>query len=197
MTVVPDRPSAAQPHLSSERFEAIAALALLDEVRLEFLGGRMCEKPVPDGEHDTIIAWLMRVCMQSRPELWFYAERGLKIEEYRRGRARPDGVLAPEGAFLGHDEWSLPDDAVMVVEVTSFDADADQRDRVEKPRAYAQAGIPVHLLIDRDTGETVVHSAPDGQRYEVVQRRPFGKPVELPEPVGFSLDTEPLSAWAR
>jgi hypothetical protein len=29
---------------------------------------------------------------------------------------------------------------------------------VEKPRAYAETGIPVHLLIDRGTHEVKVHS---------------------------------------
>lgn len=32
--------------------------------------------------------------------------------------------------------------AIMVVEVTSYDADTGLRDRVEKPRAYAETGTP-------------------------------------------------------
>ena len=85
----------------------------------------------------------------------------------------------------------------MVAEVTSFDSDTDRRDRVEKPRAYAETGIPVHLLIDRDSAEVLVHSRPDGVRYETVQTLPFGKTVRLPEPVGTSLDAEPLKNWVR
>lgn len=85
----------------------------------------------------------------------------------------------------------------MVAEVTSFDSDTDRRDRVEKPRAYAEAGIPVHLLIDRDSAEVVVHSGPDGVRYESVRILPFGRTVELPEPVGIVLDAEPLKNWVR
>ncbi|MFE5256272.1 hypothetical protein [Streptomyces coelicoflavus] len=42
-----------------------------------------------------------------------------------------------------------------------------------------------------------VHSRPDGGRYETVQTLPFGKEVALPEPVGISLDTEPLKNWVR
>lgn len=34
-------------------------------------------------------------------------------------------------------------------------------------------------------------------RYETVQTLPFGKEVVLPEPVGISLDTEPLKNWVR
>ncbi|MGX2996096.1 Uma2 family endonuclease [Streptomyces sp. JNUCC 64] len=84
----------------------------------------------------------------------------------------------------------------MTVEVTSpAHPDATRRDRIEKPRAYAETGIPVHLLIDRDTHEVKVHSLPDGVRYESVLTVPFGKTVPLPDPVGFDLDTEPLTGW--
>ena len=31
----------------------------------------------------------------------------------------------------------------MAVEITSYDSDTHKRDRIEKPRAYAEAGIPV------------------------------------------------------
>jgi Uma2 family endonuclease len=98
---------------------------------------------------------------------------------------------------VGHGEWADAEPVLMVAEVTSYDCDTDRRDRVEKPRAYAEAGIPVYLLIDRDSCEVTVHSEPDGVRYEKTQTVPFGKPIVLPEPVGVALDTEPLKNWVR
>lgn len=80
---------------------------------------------------------------------------------------------------------------------SSYDEDTDRRDRVEKPRAYAETGIPVYLLIDRDSCEVKVHSQPDGVRYEQVVTVPYGKTVTLPDPVGIELDTEPLKNWTR
>ncbi|SER50058.1 Putative restriction endonuclease [Streptomyces qinglanensis] len=47
-------------------------------------------------------------------------------------------------------EWADPAGVLMTVEVTSYDSDTDRRDRQEKPAAYAAAGIPVCLLVDRD-----------------------------------------------
>lgn len=85
----------------------------------------------------------------------------------------------------------------MVVEVTSYDSDTDGRDRREKPLAYARAGIPVYLLVDREVREVTVFSEPDGGRYEDVHIVPFGKDVELPDPVGITLHTEPLKDWVR
>lgn len=43
----------------------------------------------------------------------------------------------PDMSFKGHGEWSPPDGALMAVEVTSWDADAARRDRVDKPDARA------------------------------------------------------------
>lgn len=85
----------------------------------------------------------------------------------------------------------------MTVEVTAYDSDTDRRDRKEKPRAYAEARIPVHVLIDRDSCEVVVYSNPDGVRYEQILVVPFGKTVTLPGPVDITLDTEPLKNWVR
>ncbi|MFI7385165.1 Uma2 family endonuclease [Streptomyces sp. NPDC049813] len=194
MTSMEERSAVA---LEQDEFEQLArdAIRANESLRLEFIDGKLGVKAVPDGDHDTIIEWLTRLCMQADPGRWLYPERGLRVETYRRGNARPDGALAPSGLFAGQGEWASADGVVMVVEVTSNDADTNQRDRVEKPRAYAQTGIPVYLLIDRDSGEVKVHSQPDGVRYEQVVTVPFGKTVALPDPVGFELDTAPLRDW--
>jgi len=123
--------------------------------------------------------------------------RGLKVDEYRKGRARPDGVLAPRGHFAGVGEWADPDGVLMVVEVTSHDGDTGRRDRQDKPAAYAAAGIPVCLLVDRDTDTVVVQTNPHPERgcYQDVHRAPFGEEVTLADPVGITLDTETLKNY--
>ncbi|MFD8467493.1 Uma2 family endonuclease [Streptomyces cyaneofuscatus] len=193
MSVVEDRV------LTQDVFEDLARHAIRAEeaLRLEFVNGKLGVKAVPDGDHGRIIAWLTQICMQSDPSRWLFGEQGLRIESYRKGNARPDASLAPIDTFVGQGEWASPDDVLMVVEVTSYDEDTDRRDRVEKPRAYAETGIPVYLLIDRDSCEVKVHSQPDGVRYEQVVTVPYGKTVTLPDPVGIELDTEPLKTWTR
>ncbi|MFJ6574110.1 Uma2 family endonuclease [Streptomyces sp. NPDC091292] len=184
--------------LSQEQFEELAHLgARVDEsLRLEFINGRIGEKAVPDGVHGRIIVWLIQIC-SSLPGMWLFGDQGLRIETYRKSNARPDGVLAPIDHFIGAGEWASVDGVRMVVEVTSRDSDTHRRDRQDKPRAYAESGIPVFLLIDRDTHEVKVHSQPDGVRYETVVTVPFGKTVTLPDPVGIDLDTEPLKDWVH
>ncbi|ARH93115.1 MULTISPECIES: Uma2 family endonuclease [Streptomyces] len=185
--------------METEHFEEAARILTRLEkgARLEFIDGKIRSRAVPDGDHGRIIEWLTRICIQARPELWLYPDQGLKVQAYRGGRARPDGELAPSGAFVGQGEWADPEPVLMVVEVTSHDADTDQRDRVEKPRAYAETGIPLYLLIDRENCEVSVYSEPDGGRYETVHTVPYGKTLHLPDPVGITLETEPLKDWVN
>jgi Uma2 family endonuclease len=194
MTVMAERTS----QMSVEEFEAIASTAP-ETVTLEFINGRIGVKKVTDGDHNTIVTWLARRCMQSRPDLDLYHGQGLRVDAYRKGRARPDAVIAPEAHFAGHGEWAAPDGVLMVVEVTSYDSDTDRRDRHEKPAAYGQAGIPLYLLIDRDSCTVIVHSAPDRTvgGYRDVHTAKFGETVSVPDPVGIELDTEVLKNYVR
>lgn len=181
-----------------DEFDELARLAprAVEGIRLEFINGRLCVASGRDGSHARTVQWLVRSCLDARPELWLY-DQGLAIQADGAGRARPDGVLAVSGTFAGQGEWARLDGVLMVAEVTGCDAETDRRDRVEKPRAYAESGIPLYLLIDRDSAEVTVYSEPGGVRYENAHTLPFGKTVHLPEPAGFSLDTEPLKNWVR
>ncbi|MGI5138299.1 MULTISPECIES: Uma2 family endonuclease [unclassified Streptomyces] len=180
-------------------FERIAEFAAREDetVRFELIDGRIGLKKVTNGNHGEIIMWLIRQCMQSRPELNLNPTQGLQVEAYRKGRALPDAVLTPVGHFTGQGDWADPEGVLMAVEVTSYDSDTHNRDRVEKPRAYAEVGIPVYLLIDRDYLSVVVHSHPDPEDgYRVTHTVKFGEKVALPAPVGIDLDTEELKRWA-
>ncbi|WP_035850256.1 Uma2 family endonuclease [Kitasatospora azatica] len=184
-----------RPQMSAEEFEELAAHAP-ETVTLEFIDGKIGVKAVPDGDHGAIIMWLLRRCMQSRPELDLHIEQGLLVEAYRSGHARPDGVLAPIAHFAGQGEWADPDGVLMTVEITSYDPDTDRRDRVEKPAAYAAAGIPVYLLIDRDSCDTVIHSEPEGGKYRSIRSYDFGVEFVIPE-LGIPLETEILKSFVR
>lgn len=187
--------TAARPEMTVEEFEQIARTSP-ETVRLEYLNGKIEVQPVPDGNHDEIVMWLLEQCMEYRPELRLYPERGLKIEEYRGGRAKPDGVLAPRRHFVAAGEWAEPEGILMAVEVTSHDRDTRQRDHVDKAKGYAAAGIPVYLLIDRAAGGVTVFAEPEEAGYRSITARPFGTPIELPDPVGFTLESEELKEFS-
>ncbi|MGW9303452.1 Uma2 family endonuclease [Streptomyces cyaneofuscatus] len=187
---------APRAQLSVEEFEQLARSAP-ETVTLELVNGKLEVKPVPDGDHGTIFMWLLRQCMQHRPDLDLHPEQGLMVEAYREGRARPDGALAPRRHFAGQGEWAPTDGVLMAVEVTSHDRDTDRRDRNEKPLGYAAADIPVYLLIDRESGTLVVHSEPDKGRYRQQLSYDYGDTVVLPQPVNITLDTDELKDYAR
>ncbi|MER5560871.1 Uma2 family endonuclease [Streptomyces sp. NPDC002506] len=194
MTATTDR-----PHMLTEDFEAVARIAAreVEGMRLEFLDGIVRSKAMPDGDHGRIIQWLTRICLQYRPELWLHPGQGIKAQQYRAGRAIPDAALAPSEAFVGQGDWVDPEAVLMAVEVTSWESDTHRRDHVEKPRAYAETGIPVYLLIDRAKCEVSVYSQPNGSRYESVHIVPYGTDIALPDPVGITLRTEQLKDWVR
>ncbi|MFS8203361.1 Uma2 family endonuclease (plasmid) [Streptomyces sp. CWNU-52B] len=194
MTVMAERTS----QMSVEEFETIASAAP-ETVTLEFIDGRIGVKKVTDGDHDTIVSWLTKRCIQARPDLDVYHGRGLRVAAYRQGRAKPDAALTPEAHFAAYGEWADPEGTLMVVEVTSYDSDTDRRDRYEKPAAYGQAGIPLYLLIDRDSCTVTVHSDPDRTigGYRARHTAKVGETVSVPEPVGIELDTAILKNYVR
>ncbi|WP_446037531.1 Uma2 family endonuclease [Streptomyces sp. SID1143] len=188
--------TADHPQMPVEDFEELARTAP-ETVSLEFINGKLEVKPMPDGDHGAIVMWLLERCMRQRPDLRLYPEQGLKVGGYRKGRARPDGALAPEDHFVGQGEWADPDGVLMAVEVTSHDPDTDRRDRREKRDGYAAVGIPVYLLVDRDACTLTCYSEPEGGAYRNRKSHPYGATVELPDPVGIALETEKLKDYAH
>ncbi|MEV6946237.1 hypothetical protein AB0N07_30465 [Streptomyces sp. NPDC051172] len=49
--------------------------------------------------------------------------------------------------------------------------------------------------MDRDDRSVVVFDQPENGRYRHEEKLPFGAAVKLPEPVGITLDTEPLKKF--
>jgi Uma2 family endonuclease len=197
VTAVHDRPvQKAGSRITVEEFEELASGAP-EDVSLEFLFGKVGEKAVPDGDHGTIIVWFVRQFVLNKPELDVYTEQGMQVEAYRKGRARPDAVVVPRWHLAGQPEWADSEGVLMAVEITSFDDDTDQRDRVDKPRAYAETGIPVYLLVDREAKEFVVYSEPSGGRYATRRAVPIGERLALPAPVDILLDSDELKDRIR
>ncbi|MFD3379950.1 MULTISPECIES: Uma2 family endonuclease [unclassified Streptomyces] len=183
-------------HIEVEDFEELARRAP-EGVKLELIDGKLEVKPLPDNRHRAIVMWLIRLFLQLRPELALYPEQDLKIGTYRKGHASADGALAPLDHFIAQeDDWADPKGILMVVEVTSHDRDTNRRDRIDKVRGYAEAGIPIYLLIDRDNDTVVVYSGPKNGRYQQSPSYPYGTVVDLPAPVNITLETEKLKDYA-
>jgi Uma2 family endonuclease len=175
--------------------EGFLALDTPEGFRAELIEGEIVVTPPPDGDHEDYIGLIVnQVIRRSRTDMQFSGNKGLKL---RRGGECPKDHVVPDGTFApvelrlyrGADSWMPCDGVAMVMEVTST---KPQADREAKRRCYARAGIPLYLLVDRDTAQVTVFSEPKDDDYREHCARPFGKPVTLPEPFAFDLDTADL-----
>lgn len=112
----------------------------------------------------------------------------------------PDLVVMPAELIAAADpETSDPMDAseaLLIVEITS--KGNAREDRTKKYRAYARAGVPMYLLIDRfDTRgamATLFTEPNEDGTYKHSDPVPFGKPLVLPGPFDVSLATADFPA---
>ncbi|WP_314615742.1 Uma2 family endonuclease [Streptomyces stackebrandtii] len=105
-----------------------------------------------------------------------------------RDHVIPDGTFAPQARRLyrGAEPWMPCAGVAMVLEVTSSRPNAD---REVKRRCYARGGIPLYLLVDRDTSTVTLFTDAESGDYRELHAVPFGKTLSLPEPFGFDLET--------
>ncbi|MGW2177054.1 Uma2 family endonuclease [Streptomyces sp. NPDC001732] len=169
--------------------------------RVEIIGGVITVAPPPDGPHANALTTLM---------IPFLAA-GLHGEETR--------VLQGIGLWLpgGPEDYAISDLAIvdadldehlienncydpavfrLVLEVTSSNYNNDLRNKVA---AYAEAKIPVYVIVDRRHGRVHVLTEPMGGGYDSHQVYAPGQEVTLPESIGapVTLDVDELVRAGR
>lgn len=157
--------------------------------RVEIIQGRITVTPPPDGEHALTLLWV--------------------TEEYGR-QARTAGLRAPSGIGVwlpsGPQDYAIPDLSIvdadfrdarvekncfaphvfrMVLEVTSSNWADDLGPKVE---CYAQAGIPIYLVVDRRHDEVLLYADPREGAYRT--RTPYkrGTSVQVPKSLGIDME---------
>jgi Uma2 family endonuclease len=170
-----------------EAFDAIDA-SLPEGWRVELIEGEIHVVPPANGEHEEIVSEITGQFRDHRKDLARYTGIGLRLPGGSSGdRVIPDVAIAPKGSFADDQEYHAPTGVLLVAEITS--RSTGDSDRKGKLRGYARAGIPHYLLIDREAETATLFSEPEGEAYvrQVVVKL-SGK-LELPEPLGFVLDT--------
>ncbi|WSL78701.1 Uma2 family endonuclease [Kitasatospora sp. NBC_01266] len=190
-----EHPVEATPTQEEILLEDFLSLATPEGFRAELIEGEISVSPPTDGEHEHYLSKVVRqIIKNSAVEMDVSGHKGLLLTRGGRcpkNHAIPDLTFAPEDRrlFLGAPPWMPPDGVAMVVEVTSG---KPVQDRIAKRHCYARGGIPLYLLIDREESKATVFSAPEGEEYTASHLAPFGKPLPLPAPFDFELDTAPF-----
>ncbi|MFD7578156.1 Uma2 family endonuclease [Kitasatospora sp. NPDC059803] len=155
--------------------------------KAEFIEGEIVVTPPPDGPHDGAVSKLNKQFFRNAAiDLDIAGTKGLVTP---KGRLIPDGTVVPAGHFDHLDSWAPTEGVLLVFEVTSINP---HKDREPKRRGYAAAGIPCYLLVDRSEGTVTLFTKPEGEDYITRTQVEFGKPIDLPAPFSFTLDTAPL-----
>lgn len=172
--------------------EGFLALDTPEGFRAELIEGEIVVTPPPDGDHEDYIGLIVdQVARRARTRMQFSGNKGLKLRSgggCPKNHAIPDGTFAPLDLrlFRDADPWMPCEGIALVVEVTST---KPQADREAKRRCYARGGIPLYLLIDRDESSVTLFSDPEDADYRQHLTIPYGKPLPLPEPFAFDLET--------
>lgn len=128
---------------------------------------------------------------RSSIDMQFSGKKGLRLgsaDGFPPDHVIPDGTFVPEEQRLyrGAGPWMACEAVTMVLEVTSR---RPQTDREIKRRCCARGGIPLYLLVDRETGWITLFGTPESDDYRELSAVALGRPLTLPEPFAFDLET--------
>ena len=161
--------------------------------RAELIDGEIIVSPAGSVRHSAAV-YSLTVALVGLAEQqgWIIHTNLTTLMRATRERLIPDLMVAPRDAPQFADNELLAGGVLLAVEVVS--PWSQRRDREVKPRAYAQGGVPLYLLIDHFAAPPAVtlHSQPSGDGYARRQNAASGQPLHLPEPFGLDLDTARL-----
>ncbi|MFG2511658.1 Uma2 family endonuclease [Streptomyces sp. NPDC048584] len=158
--------------------------------RVEILQGRLTVTPLPDGSHALSLTKLGRALDRAglvEAGCEYVQGIGLWLPTLPSDFAIPDLSIVDVDFRDAHvtKNYYAPNVFRMVVEVTSSNWSDDLGPKVE---CYAQAGIPVYLIVDRKHDEVVLYTEPADGRYPDPQYFKRGQDVVVPGSVGVSAE---------
>ncbi|KND32043.1 Uma2 family endonuclease [Streptomyces acidiscabies] len=158
--------------------------------KVEIIEGIITVSPPPSNDHNDIVELVQRSLYEVISREWgIYQTLGTAVPS-RDGLYMPDLAVVPRAALRAERGFVPAAAAELVAEITSKSNAIN--DRVKKAAGYAQAGVPLYLLIDAwaPGGPTVtLYGEPRNDVYRVLKAGKFGDPIDLPEPFSLTLDT--------
>lgn len=159
--------------------------------RAEVIDGNLIVSPVGTPEHSwsaTLLSYALQPLVMERK--WRAHVGGVNVcIDGPRDSLVPDFVLAPADCPRWGTLELRSSGLILVTEVVS--PGSARADRDDKPRIYAAGGVPIMLIVDliATPPAVTVLSDPGDDGYRAVTRVQPGKPLRIPSPVDFDLDT--------
>lgn len=127
--------------------------SLPEKTRAEIVDGEIIVRPAPANRDRLTAMYLVRLLSVCLPEGWGVAASGGVILDAGWDVYLPDVLVAPVSAWAFDELGPRVQQLRLVAEVNSASARDALRNRRTKYAAYARAGIPLYLLVDRYDGD--------------------------------------------
>ncbi|WP_199037862.1 Uma2 family endonuclease [Glycomyces salinus] len=168
-------------------------LDLPDGLNAEVFGGTIVVSPWSKGLYSKPMLALLKQLNAHAPEGHAAREAPFLFEfANSSGAAGPD-VYVVDLDMIDLDSNVLPGQALSLVAELTSNA-TRENDLGWKLDIYGTSGVPVYLLFDMKEKQVTVYSKPSAKGYREHSTVEFGKPVHVPAPFEFGLDT---SAFKR
>ncbi|SDT78242.1 Putative restriction endonuclease [Streptomyces sp. TLI_053] len=163
---------------TASAWDVLEGVNLPDGYRVEITDGRIIMTPQGENQWEVILSASTQIKKQLSGKGRILSAVMIDFPSTLFGYAPDMAVIAPgaERNSRRRFEWH---DVEAVLEVVSPSGETD--DYVKKVKAYAECGIPVHVVIDPAEGFSTVYSAPSRTgAYREAERVPFGNDLFLP-----------------
>ena len=168
-------------------FEWLENVPVPEGYKTEIVGGHIFMSPQRDNHWD-IIADVYDQLRTKYPRRRLKSDVRIDYPGHLNGFAT-DLTLVSEGAKKNDKGHWLCQDVEFVMEVIS--RSTGMNDYGQKKAAYAEAEVPVYLIVDPYTRKCVLHTLPVDGEYTAEQRFTFGDPVDLTKtPLDITLATD-------
>ncbi|MER7997853.1 Uma2 family endonuclease [Streptomyces sp. NPDC004749] len=158
--------------------------------KVEIIEGIVTVSPSPSWDHNLAASLVLRRLLTVIPEDWHVFQTQEAAVPSRRGLFIPDLMVVAQEDRPAPGDLFPASRAKLVVEVTS--PRNARHDRVAKTHGYAQAGVPLYLLLDpwaSDCPIATLYGAPENGTYRLLQSVEYGDKLTLPAPFDLTLDT--------
>ncbi|MBD0691742.1 Uma2 family endonuclease [Streptomyces sp. CBMA123] len=155
--------------------------------RVEIVGSQITATPPPNASHGKSLSRLMRALfMAGLDEDDVLQNVGIWLPDGPSDYAVPDLSVVDADIDDHLIEYNCYDPAAfrLVLEVTSSNPSDDLK---RKPTAYASAGVPVYVIVDRKNRRVMVLTDPKDGEYQVHAVHHPGQSFTLPDSIGASV----------